>query len=56
MLAACFFVYSDGAPKLNLAVSEKVRIFAVDKSTEYHGVISEETTTVALRAVQTPLK
>lgn len=31
LLHACgmfFFVYSDGAPKLNLAVPEKVRIFA----------------------------
>ena len=35
MLAACFFVSSDGASKLNFAVSEKVRIFAVDKATEY---------------------
>lgn len=56
MLAACFFVYSDGAPKLNLAVPEKVRIFAVDKSTEYHEVIDQKTAIFVWREAQAPFK
>jgi hypothetical protein len=38
------------------AVSEKARIFAVDKSTSYHEVINEETAIFASRVVQPPLK
>lgn len=33
-----------------------MRIFAVDKSTEYHEVINEETAIFASKVVQPPLK
>ena len=41
---------------LFFAIQEKMRIFAVDKSTEYHEVINGETAIFASKVVQLPLK
>ena len=48
--------FSTSVKKKHFTKQEKMRIFAVDKSTEYHEVINRETAIFASMVVQPPLK